>query len=81
MIVYLIGIKMTTDKQIEEATMKLHILVMELLEDGVSPLAVAGVVQASATKMYRAMLDDKEFEDLMVSVVDSSKRAEDKTLH
>ena len=81
MIVYLIGIKMT-DKQIEEATMKLHILVMELLEDGVSPLAIAGVVQASATKMYRTMLDEDEFEKLMKDVVDSSRRLErGETLH
>jgi len=71
-----------TDKQIEEATMKLHILVMELLEDGVSPLAIAGVVQASATKMYRTMLDEDEFEKLMKDVVDSSRRLErGETLH
>lgn len=72
---------MTDDKQLEMATVKVQLLVMELIEEGLSPLAVAGVVQASATRMYRAMLDDKEFEDLMVSVVDSSKRLENKTLH
>jgi len=77
----LIGIKMTDDKQLEMATAKIQLLVMELIEEGLSPMAVAGVVQASATRMYRAMLDDKEFEDLMVSVVDSSKRLENKTLH
>lgn len=81
MTAYLIGIKMTDDKQLEMATVKVQLLVMELIEEGLSPLAVAGVVQASATRMYRAMLDDKEFEDLMVSVVDSSKRLENKTLH
>ena len=70
------------DKLIEDATIKLHILVMELLEDGVSPLAVAGVVQASATKMYRTMLDEDEFEKLMKDVVDSSRRLErGETLH
>ena len=72
---------MTDDKQLEMATAKIQLLVMELIEEGLSPMAVAGVVQASATRMYRAMLDDKEFEDLMVSVVDSSKRLENKTLH
>ena len=70
------------DKLIEDATIKLHILVMELLEDGVSPLAVAGVVQASATKMYRTILDEDEFEKLMKDVVDSSRRLErGETLH
>ena len=72
---------MTDDKQLEMATAKIQLMVMELIEEGLSPMAVAGVVQASATRMYRAMLDDKEFEDLMVSVVDSSKRLENKTLH
>ena len=69
------------DKQLEIATIKLQRLVMELIDDGISPLAVAGIVQASATKMYRAMLDDKEFEDLMGAVIDSSKRLDSQTLH
>ena len=80
MTAYLIGTNMD-EKQLEQATIRLQILVMELIEEGLSPLAVAGVVQAGATKMYRTMLDDKEFEDLMVSVVDSSKQLENKTLH
>jgi hypothetical protein len=69
------------DKQLEIATIKLQSLVMELIDDGISPMAVAGVVQASATKMYRAMLDDKEFEDLMGAVIDSSKLLDSQTLH
>lgn len=69
------------DKELEMATVKVQLLVMELIEEGLSPLAVAGVVQASATRMYRAILDDKEFEDLMISVVDSSRELNNKTLH
>lgn len=69
------------DKELEMATVKIQLLVMELIEEGLSPLAVAGVVQASATRMYRAILDDKEFEDLMISVVDSSRELNNKTLH
>ena len=69
------------DNELEQATIRIQDLVMELIEEGMSPLAVAGVVQASATRMYRAILEDEEFEDLMQSVVDSSKRLENKTLH
>ena len=69
------------EKQLEQATIRLQLLVMELIEEGLSPLAVAGIVQASATRMYRTILDDKEFEDLMVSVVDSSRNFNSKTLH
>ena len=70
------------EEQLEEATVKLHKLVIELLEDGLSPLAVAGVVQASATKMYRTLLDEQEFEKLMGDVVNSSKHLEsNKTFH
>ena len=70
------------EEQLEEATIKLHKLVIELLEDGLSPLAVAGVVQASATKMYRTLLDEQEFEKLMGDVVNSSKHLEStKTFH
>jgi len=69
------------DEELKMATVKLQLLVMELIEEGLSPLAVAGIVQASATRMYRAILDDKEFEDLMVSVVDSSREFKNKTLH
>ena len=72
---------MIDDIELEKATIRIQDLVMELIEEGMSPLAVAGVVQASATKMYRAILEDEEFEDLMQSVVDSSKRLENKTLH
>ena len=70
------------EEQLEEATIKLHKLVIELLEDGLSPLAVAGVVQASATKMYRTLLDEQEFEKLMGDVVSSSRYLEStKTFH
>lgn len=72
---------MIDDIELEKATIRIQDLVMELIEEGMSPLAVAGVVQASATKMYRAILEDEEFEDLMQSVVDSSKKLENKTLH
>ena len=69
------------DDQLEKATIRIQDLVMDLIEEGLSPLAVAGVVQASATKMYRAILEDEEFEDLMQTVVDSSKKLENKTFH
>ena len=72
---------MIDDIELEKATIRIQDLVMELIEEGMSPLAVAGVVQASATRMYRAILEDEEFEDLMQSVVDSSKKLENKTLH
>ena len=72
---------MIDDIELEKATIRIQELVMELIEEGMSPLAVAGVVQASATRMYRAILEDEEFEDLMQSVVDSSKKLENKTLH
>ncbi len=69
------------EKQLSEATIKVHNLILELIEEGLSPLAVAGVVQASATKMYRSILEDQEFEDLMQTVVDSSKKLDSETLH
>lgn len=62
------------DEQLEYATIRQQNLVMELIEEGLSPLAVASIVQASATKMYRAMLDDKEFEDLMITVMNTNNK-------
>ena len=69
------------DEQLVEATIRIQDLIMDLIEQGLSPLAVAGVIQASATKMYRAILEDEEFENLMKSVVDSSRKIDSKTLH
>lgn len=69
------------EHQLEIATIKLQDLVIELIDDGMSPMAVAGIVQASATKMYRVMLDDKEFEELMGTVIKSSKQLHNDTLH
>jgi hypothetical protein len=69
------------EHQLEIATIKLQDLVIELLDDGMSPMAVAGIIQASATKMYRVMLDDKEFEELMGTVIKSSKQLHNDTLH
>ena len=68
------------DEQLENATIRQQNLVMELIEEGLSPLAVASVVQASATKMYRAILDDKEFEDLMITVMNTGNKNA-KTFH
>jgi len=69
------------EHQLEIATIKLQDLVIELLDDGMSPMAVAGIIQASATKMYRVMLDDKEFEELMGTVIKSGKQLHNDTLH
>tara|TARA_B100000424_G_C22736844_1_gene399092 strand:- start:366 stop:578 length:213 start_codon:yes stop_codon:yes gene_type:complete len=68
------------DEQLENATIRQQNLVIELIEEGLSPLAVASVVQASATKMYRAILDDKEFEDLMITVMNTGNKNA-KTFH
>tara|TARA_B100000963_G_scaffold152967_1_gene133217 strand:- start:6745 stop:6957 length:213 start_codon:yes stop_codon:yes gene_type:complete len=62
------------DEQLEYATIRQQNLVMELIEEGLSPLAVASIVQASATKMYRTMLDDEEFEDLMITVMNTNNK-------
>ena len=69
------------DEQLVEATIRIQDLIMDLIDKGLSPLAVAGVIQASATKMYRAILEDEEFENLMKTVVDSSRKIDSKTLH
>ena len=69
------------EKQLVEATIRIQDLIMDLIEEGLSPLAVAGVIQASATRMYRTILEDQEFEDLMQTVVDSSRKIDSKRLH
>ena len=69
------------EKQLVEATIRIQDLIMDLIEEGLSPLAVAGVMQASATRMYRTILEDDEFENLMQTVVDSSRKIDSKRLH
>ncbi len=69
------------EKQLVEATIRIQDLIMDLIEEGLSPMAVAGVIQASATRMYRSILEDEEFENLMQTVVDSSRKIDSKTLH
>ena len=69
------------EKQLVEATIRIQDLIMDLIEEGLSPLAVAGVMQASATRMYRTILEDDEFENLMQTVVDSSRKIDSKRVH
>ena len=69
------------EKIFMEAHMKVQKLITELLNDGIPPMAIAGIVQATATQMYRNMLNEEEFIMLMASVVDASHEIKtDKTV-
>ena len=62
---------MDEDKSFLKAHMEAHKLMQDLIAKGINPMAVAGIFQAIATQMYRAMLDDNEFASLMATVIDS----------
>ena len=60
-----------------EAHTKVHELMTELLEDS-SPALVAGIFQACATKIYKTILTEDEFQNLMETVSTSVNK---ETLH
>tara|TARA_B100000941_G_C28314800_1_gene453423 strand:- start:322 stop:555 length:234 start_codon:yes stop_codon:yes gene_type:complete len=68
----LIGIKMDEEKFLK-AHLEIQKIVMDMMEDKLPPLAIAGILQANATKMYRAILNDDEFQSMMTSVIETSK--------
>mgnify|MGYP001296718564 CR=1 FL=1 len=68
---------MDEDAKFIEAHMKVHELMTELLEDS-SPALVAGIFQACATKIYKTILTEDEFQNLMETV---STSVDKETLH
>jgi len=62
---------MEEDKEFLKAHMEAHKFMQDLIEKGIEPMAIAGIFQAIATQMYRAMLNDTEFASLMATVIDS----------
>tara|TARA_B100000035_G_C20950354_1_gene531695 strand:- start:275 stop:481 length:207 start_codon:yes stop_codon:yes gene_type:complete len=68
---------MDEDAKFIEAHMKVHELMTELLEDN-SPALVAGIFQACATKIYKTILTEDEFQNLMETVSTSVNK---ETLH
>lgn len=68
---------MDEDAKFIEAHMKVHELMTELLEDS-SPALVAGIFQACATKIYKTILTEDEFQNLMETVSTSVNK---ETLH
>ncbi len=70
------------DEAFTKAHMKMNLQVQELIGNGVNPLAVAGILQALATQLYRALLTDDDFDRMMATVIDSSKELKhEKVLH
>tara|TARA_A100001035_G_C27708164_1_gene465853 strand:+ start:612 stop:818 length:207 start_codon:yes stop_codon:yes gene_type:complete len=68
---------MDEDAKFIEAHTKVHELMTELLEDS-SPALVAGIFQACATKIYKTILTEDEFQNLMETVSTSVNK---ETLH
>ena len=72
---------MDEDKVFLQAHMRVQKIAEDLVSEGISPLAVAGIFQALATQMYRNMLDDDEFKSLMKTVIDTSRPVTEKVYH
>jgi hypothetical protein len=71
-------------KRFEEAHTRIVKLVEELVtKKNVSLLEIAGIMQATATRIYKEVLSEEEFISLMAMVVDHSTElgAEKETLH
>tara|TARA_Y100000996_G_scaffold327414_1_gene263457 strand:- start:553 stop:783 length:231 start_codon:yes stop_codon:yes gene_type:complete len=71
-------------KRFEEAHTRIVKLVEELVtKKNVSLLEIAGIMQATATRIYKEVLSEEEFISLMAMVVDQSTElgAEKETLH
>ncbi len=70
--------------EFEEAHADLVKLVEELVtKKNISLLQIAGIMQATATRIYKEVLSEEEFISLMAMVVDQSTElgAEKETLH
>ncbi len=65
---------MTKDNQ-EEKFLEAHALIfdtiVDLFEQGVSPAEVAGILQASATRIYKTILSEEEYVSLMKTVIET----------
>ena len=46
-------------------------------EHELNPMQIAGILQASAARIYKQLLTDEEFERLMYHVVESTQNVED----
>ena len=71
-------------KRFEEAHADTVKLIEELVtKKNVSLLEIAGIMQATATRIYKEVLSEEEFISLMAMVVDHSTElgAEKETLH
>ena len=71
-------------KRFEEAHTRILKVVEELVtKKNVSMLEIAGIMQATATRIYKSMLSEEEFLSLMAMVVDHSTElgADKETLH
>ena len=72
---------MDEDAKLIEAHMKVHELMTELLKDA-PPSLVAGIFQACATKIYKTILTQEEFQNLMDTVSESANiEYNNETLH
>ena len=65
---------MTKDNR-EEKFLEAHAIIfdtiVDLFEQGVSPAEVAGILQASATRIYRGILSEEEYVSLMKTVIET----------
>ena len=57
------------EQRLEEINDKLFELIVELCDDDThSPYAIAGVLMAQGMRMYKTMLDETDFEKLMITI-------------
>ena len=54
-----------------EAHTTIYDVIIELFNKGISPAEVAGILQASATRIYRGILSEEEYVALMKTVVET----------
>ncbi|MBR19578.1 MAG: hypothetical protein CMA64_05480 [Euryarchaeota archaeon] len=56
------------DKKFVEANVKVIDLIQKLLTEGMSPIQVASILQANATRIYRATLSEDEYKSLLETI-------------
>ena len=54
-----------------EAHTTIYDVIIELFHQGISPAEVAGILQASATRIYRGILSEEEYVSLMKTVIET----------
>tara|TARA_B100000965_G_scaffold249650_1_gene209718 strand:+ start:2123 stop:2365 length:243 start_codon:yes stop_codon:yes gene_type:complete len=73
------------ERQLIKISMEIMDLTIQQIEDGATPMQIAGCLMATASRMYQETLSEEEWLALMESVIDTTtgpdKRKSLETLH